>query len=103
MSTRTTTVRDSGAATSARFEARAGAAGWGAGRPLLVAIAVGVLLVVLAALAALAYAGPLLVVRSVEVTGVRGADARLVQRAVGPVEGTPLARLDVAAVADRVD
>jgi cell division protein FtsQ len=58
--------------------------------------------VVVLLLAVLAYAGPLLVVRSVEVSGVQGATAQQVRAAVGNVDGTPLARVDRSAVTARV-
>ena len=66
MSTRTTSVRESGAATSARFEARARAARWRARRPALVTALV---VLVLLGLGLLAYAGPVLAVRTIEVRG----------------------------------
>ncbi|WP_426566631.1 cell division protein FtsQ/DivIB [Angustibacter sp. McL0619] len=99
MSTRTTTVRESGTETSARFEARARAARWRSRRPVLVAVLVAMVLV---AVAALAYFGPVLVVRSVQVRGLDGPAADQVVRAVGDLTGTPLAQVDTGAVGDRV-
>jgi len=59
-------------------------------------------LVLLAALAALVWAGPLLVVRSIAVSGVGGAQASAV-RDVGDAErGTALLRVDRAALGERV-
>lgn len=99
MSTRSTTVREPVSQTAARFEARARAARWRSRRtPLVAALAAIVLLL----LGALAWVGPLLVVRSVVVTGLSGTEAAAV-RSVGQAErGTPLLRVDAAAVGARV-
>lgn len=62
-------------------------------------------LVGLAALAGVAWVAlfsPVLAVREVEVSGVRGADATAVESLVDVPDGTPLARVDVDAVEERV-
>ena len=85
MSTRTTSVRESGAETSARFEARARAARWRARRPAAGGRARGSSSLV--GLGRLAYAGPLLTVRTVQVRGVTGADGRAGARGRGRPTG----------------
>lgn len=63
------------------------------------------LLVTLATVAALlwlAFWSPVLAVRSIEVTGVDGADRTAVSQLVGVSKGTPLARVDLNAVEERV-
>jgi cell division protein FtsQ len=57
---------------------------------------------VAAGLAWLIWWSPVLAVRSVEVAGVTGAEARAVQALVEVPDGTPLARVDTGAVADRI-
>jgi cell division protein FtsQ len=76
-----------------------GRTGRSARRRLLVRLA-GVL--VLAALAAFLWAGPLLSVRSVRVDGVVSLPAAEVQEVAGVAEGTPLLQVDVSAAAARV-
>ncbi|GAB3597928.1 hypothetical protein GCM10027446_26920 [Angustibacter peucedani] len=95
MSTRTTTVREATSETAARFEARARAARWRSRRPVLVAL---LLVLALVLLAVLAWAGPLLAVRSVEVQGVTGAQAQHVATVGEAERGTPLPQVDAAAV-----
>ncbi|MGN6302498.1 MAG: FtsQ-type POTRA domain-containing protein [Angustibacter sp.] len=100
MSTRSTRVREPMSAASARFEARARAARWRARRPVLVA---GGVVAVVLLLAALAWFGPLLAVRHVEVRGVDGAQAAQVRDLAGSQRGTPLPQADAAAVSRQVD
>jgi cell division protein FtsQ len=59
-------------------------------------------LLVLAALAAFLWAGPLLSVRTIRVDGADSLAAEQVQDAAGIAEGTPLLRVDVSAAAARV-
>ncbi|GAA4353112.1 cell division protein FtsQ/DivIB [Angustibacter luteus] len=99
MSTRTTSVRESGAETSARFEARARAARWRARRPVLVTALV---VVALLGLGLLAYAGPLLTVRTIEVRGVTGTMAEQVRQAAAGARGEPLGRVDTGGLGRRV-
>lgn len=61
-----------------------------------------VALAVVAALVWLAFWSPVLAVRKVEVTGVSGADRTAVAGLVGVDEGTPLARVDLGGVEERV-
>lgn len=61
-----------------------------------------VALVVIAAVAWLALWSPVLAVRTVEVTGVTGADRTAVTSLVGVAVGTPLARVDLGDVEERV-
>jgi len=58
--------------------------------------------VVLGLLAWVLWGSPLLAVRSVSVDGLRTLPADQVRETAGVVEGTPLLRVDVAAVRDRV-
>jgi cell division protein FtsQ len=58
--------------------------------------------VVLAALAAFLWAGPLLSVRTIRVDGAGSLAAEQVLEAAGIAEGTPLLRVDVSAAAARV-
>jgi cell division protein FtsQ len=66
-------------------------------------LVVGALVVLLVAVAVLAYFGPLLTVRTVQVSGVSGPGADQVAAAAGDLSGTPLARVDTDAVAARVE
>jgi len=84
---------------SARFAARARTARWRHRRPLLVVAA---LVVVLLGIGVTLYAGPVLVVREVQVSGVGDARAVQVRAAVGSPLGRPLARIDTSAMAQRV-
>lgn len=59
-------------------------------------------LLVVAAMVWLTFWSPVLAVRSVEVSGVTGADRTAVVGLVGVEEGTPLARVDLDAVEQRV-
>ena len=59
-------------------------------------------LAVVAALLWLTFWSPVLAVRSVQVSGVTGADRTAVAGLVGVAEGTPLARVDLEAVEQRV-
>lgn len=59
-------------------------------------------LLVVAALVWLTFWSPVLAVRSVQVSGVTGADRSAVVDLVGVPEGTPLARVDLDAVEQRV-
>ena len=78
------------------FVVRARAARWRRRRPLLLAVAAA--LVVLG-FVVFAYAGPALVVRTVQVTGVStGREAQVRAAAAVPV-GRPLARIDTAVIA----
>ncbi len=99
MSTRSTAVREAVGASSARFEARARAARWRSRRPGLLAAG---LVVVLVALGVVGWAGPVLVVRSVTVTGVAGAQAGQVRTAGDAARGTPLLQVDTGALAEQV-
>lgn len=87
------------ASTVQRFAARARAARRRSRRPLLVGAGVVVLLV---ALAVFAWAGPVLVVRHVEVRGVSGERAQQVQAAVAAPIGEPLLRANTSVLAARV-
>lgn len=100
MSTRSTTVRESSAAASARFEARARAARWRSRRPALVLAAVFVVIVVLAVLG---WFGPLLDVRGVDVRGVSGAQAAQVRVLAAAEKGTPLPRVQAARIVRQVE
>lgn len=84
--------------TAQRFAARARAARWRSRRPLIVGSACAVLLL---GLAAFVWAGPLLVVRHVEVRGVTGDRAEQVVDALDAPMGTPLLRVDSSALAER--
>ena len=99
MSTRSTTVREPLSAASARFEARARAARWRSRRPRVIAVAVAVVLLVLAVLA---WSGPLLRVRHVEVRGVSGAQAQQVRDLAAPVQGSALPRVDTDVLGQQV-
>lgn len=59
-------------------------------------------LVLVAAIAWLAFWSPLLAVRQVQVTGVSGAEKAAVDALVNVDNGTPLARVDLGAVEERV-
>lgn len=85
--------------TAQRFAARARAARWRSRRPVLVAVGV---LVVVVALTVFAWAGPLLVVRHVEVRGVSGDRAEQVRSALAAPIGQPLLQVDRPALAGRV-
>ena len=71
-------------------------------RPWLRGLWTVVAVAVLVGLAWLAFWSPLLAVRSVEVTGVTGADRTAVVGLVRVPTGTPLARVDLEAVEERV-
>jgi cell division protein FtsQ len=58
--------------------------------------------VVVAALGAFLWAGPLLSVRTIRVDGVVSLPAAAVREVAGVAEGTPLLQVDVSAAADRV-
>jgi cell division protein FtsQ len=83
-----------------RFSARARARRLRAARPWLLALAV---LAVLGGLYAVVFATPLLGVADVRVRGVHLLTADEVRAAVAVRPGTPLARVDLAAVTRRVD
>ncbi len=85
--------------TAQRFAARARAARWRSRRPVLLGAGA---LVLVVALAAFAWAGPLLVVRHVEVRGVSGDRAQQVRTALAAPMGEPLLRVDGSALAGRV-
>ncbi len=92
--------RSGGVASSAsRFEARAATV---RRRPWTRILWTVLLAAVAAGLAWLIWWSPVLAVRSVEVAGVTGAEARAVQALVEVPDGTPLARVDTGAVADRI-
>jgi cell division protein FtsQ len=100
VSTRSTTVREPLAAAAARFEARARAARWRARRPLL---ALGAAAMALVVLSVLAWFGPLLSVRDVEVRGVSGPEVAQVRAIAIPTTGTPLPRVDTGLIARQVE
>lgn len=83
----------------ARFADRARSARWRSSRPVLGGIAVGV---VIAALAAFVYAGPVLVLREVVVSGVQGSLGTQVRAAAAAPMNEPLAQVDTAAIVARV-
>lgn len=83
----------------ARFADRARAARWRSSRPVLGGLGAAV---VIAALSAFVYAGPVLVLRDVAVSGVPRALTTQVQDAAAAPMNTPLAQVDTAAVAARV-
>ncbi len=83
----------------ARFADRARSARWARSRPVLGAIAVSL---VIAALAAFVYAGPLLVLREVAVSGVPASLGAQVRAAAAAPMNEPLAQLNTAAIAARV-
>jgi cell division protein FtsQ len=82
-----------------RFAARARAARWQTRRTRLI-VAAGV--VVVLGLAAFVWAGPLLVVRHVDVEGVSGDRAAQVRSALDAPLGEPLLQVDRSALASRV-
>jgi len=82
-----------------RFAARARAARRRSRRPLLLG---GGAVALLLALAAFAWAGPVLVVRHVEVRGVSGERAQQVRTAAAAPMGEPLLRADTSLLAARV-
>ncbi|CAN7473969.1 cell division protein FtsQ/DivIB [Knoellia sp. LjRoot47] len=71
-------------------------------RPWLRGLWTVVALAVLAGVAWVVFWSPLLAVRTVEVSGVTGADRTAVDGLVGVPTGTPLARVDLEAVEERV-
>lgn len=71
-------------------------------RPWLRGLWAALVLALVAALGWLAFWSPVLAVRAVEVTGVAGADRAAVARLVAVPTGTPLARVDLDEVEDRV-
>lgn len=83
----------------ARFADRARAARWRSSRPVLAGLGAAV---IIAALLAFAYAGPVLVLRDVTVSGVRGALAVQVRDAAAAPMNTPLAQVDTAPIVARV-
>jgi cell division protein FtsQ len=87
------------ATTVQRFAARARAARRRSRRPLLLGAGAVALLL---ALAVFAWAGPVLVVRHVEVRGVSGDRAEQVRTAVAAPMGEPLLRADTSVLAARV-
>jgi cell division protein FtsQ len=96
MSTRTSAPsRAASASTVQRFAARARAARRQSRRAGLLTCGVAVLLV---SLAVFAWAGPLLVVRHVDVQGVSGERAQQVRAAAAPRIGQPLLQVDGSAV-----
>jgi cell division protein FtsQ len=87
------------ATTGQRFAARARAARRRSRRPLLLGAGA---VVMLLAFAVFAWAGPVLVVRHVEVRGVSGDRAEQVRTAVAAPMGEPLLRADTSVLAARV-
>ena len=84
---------------AARFAARARARRWLAWRPLLTAL---VVLLVAATAGWVVLASPLLAVREVTVVGTDRVAPAQVTALAEPAVGTPLARVDAAALAERV-
>jgi cell division protein FtsQ len=82
-----------------RFAARARAARRRSRRPVVLSVAVGVLVV---SLAAFAWAGPLLVVRHVDVRGVSDERAQDVRAAAASRVGEPLLQVNRSALAERI-
>lgn len=71
-------------------------------RPWRRALWIAIALIVVASVGWLAFWSPVLAVRSVEVSGVTGADKAAVAGLVEVAKGTPLARVDLGGVEERV-
>ena len=84
---------------AALFAARARARRWLSWRPIVLALGV---LAVLAVLAWVVVASPVLAARNVTVVGASRLDPATVRSATAPVLGTPLPRVDTQAVAEEV-
>lgn len=84
---------------AALFAARARARRWLSWRPIVVALGV---LAVLAVLAWVVVASPVLAARNVTVVGASRLDPATVRGAAAPVLGTPLPRVDTQALAEEV-